>query len=60
VYGTGATARVQVRVSPAVQLELRRVATASGTDVSNVLRDLIDDCVEGRRPLVFCTPKLKG
>jgi hypothetical protein len=50
LYGTPATDRVVVRVTPAQRIELRRVADATGSGVSGVIRELIDIHVEGRRP----------
>jgi len=46
VYGTAATIRLQLRVTPAVRLELQRVATERGTGVPGLLRELIDTAVE--------------
>jgi hypothetical protein len=42
-YGTAATERVVVRVTPAHRIELRRVADATGRGVSGVIREMIDE-----------------
>jgi hypothetical protein len=49
-YPTAATERLVVRVTPAQRLTLRRVAAAQGTGVSGIIRELIDERVEDRRP----------
>ena len=49
MYGTAASARVYLRVTPARRLALRRTAAARGTDVASLLREIIDEH-EDRRP----------
>ena len=49
IYGTRLET-LTLRVTSAQRLELRRVATARGTDVAGVLREIIDTAVEDRRP----------
>jgi hypothetical protein len=49
LYGTPASETIRVRITPAQRLELRRVATAHGTDLSGVIRELIDERVEDGR-----------
>ena len=50
IYPQAASERVVVRVTPAQRLELRRVADAQGTGLAGVIRELIDERVEDRRP----------
>ena len=50
LYGTPASSKIQLRVTPARRLELQRVADARGLDVPNLLREWIDEVVEDRRP----------
>ena len=59
LYPQAASARVVVRVTPAVRLELRRVADAQGTGVSGLIRELIDERVEDRRPFPSRPPAVK-
>jgi uncharacterized protein (DUF1778 family) len=48
VYGTAASVVVTVRVTPAQRIALRRAADATGTDVSGILREMIDEHAERR------------
>jgi hypothetical protein len=50
IYGTRTDTTLTLRVTTAQRLELRRVAAARGTDVSGILREMIDTHVEDRRP----------
>jgi hypothetical protein len=50
IYDAPATIVLQVRVTSAQRLELRRVAAQRGTDVSGILREFIHEHVEDRRP----------
>jgi hypothetical protein len=50
LYETAASQRIVVRVTPAQRLELRRVADQQGTGMAGVIRELIDERVEDRRP----------
>lgn len=50
IYGTPATERVVVRLTPAQYGAVRRVAAETGVGVSGVIRELIDERVEDRRP----------
>ena len=50
-----ATAKVELRVTPAQRLELQRVATANRTGVAGMLREAVNECVAdsgGRRIFV--------
>jgi hypothetical protein len=40
-----ATERIIVRVTPAQRLDLRRVATDNGTDVSGIVREAVNEYV---------------
>ena len=42
LYDEAATARIDVHVTPAQRLELRRIATASGTGISGVVREAVN------------------
>jgi hypothetical protein len=44
-----ATARVQLRVTPAQRLELRRVASENRTGVSGILREAVNEYVADYR-----------
>jgi len=50
IYPQAASERIQVRVTPAQRLEIVRVASAHGVGISEVIRELIDERVEDRRP----------
>ena len=54
-----ATDRIQVRVTAAQRLEVRRIADANGTTVSGLMREAIDeiatDCRDG--PRLFRRPR---
>jgi hypothetical protein len=53
-----ATERIQLRVTPAQRLELRRVASANRTGVAGILREAVNELVNdsgGRR--LFVRPK---
>jgi hypothetical protein len=50
IYGTATTTVIHLRVTDAQRLELRRVASARGTDIPGILREMIDIHVEDRRP----------
>lgn len=50
IYGTPATEKIVVRVTPAQYGEVRRVAAATGTTTSSIVRELIDERLEDGRP----------
>lgn len=53
-----ATANVNLRVTPAQWLELRRVAEENHTDVAGVVREAIDDYVSDyREQRIFRRPR---
>jgi hypothetical protein len=56
-----ATSRVQLRVTPAQRLELRRVADENGTGMSGVIREAVNEYVsdyrDKRRRKVFSPTK---
>jgi hypothetical protein len=49
------TARIEVRVTPAQRLEVRRVASENGTGIAGIIREAINEYVADyteRRPFV--------
>ena len=46
IYGTIASERIVVRITPTQRFELKRVARAHGIGVAGVIRELIDERVE--------------
>jgi len=50
IYDTAVSKRVVVRLTPLQHRELQRVADETGTGVSSVVRELIDERVEDHRP----------
>lgn len=53
LYDTRATARVELHLTPAQRLELRRIADASGTGIAGVIREAVNCYVTdygGREP----------
>ena len=58
IYDTPATVRLSLAVTPAQRLDLKRVATQSGTGMSDVLREAMNEFVSdyGERR-VFCRKK---
>jgi hypothetical protein len=55
IADTPATTRIQVRVTPAQRLELRRMASDNQTGVAGLLREAINEVVadsHDRRPFV--------
>ena len=47
LYGIAASASLTVRVTPAVRLELERLAAGRGTSIPGVLREAIDEMLDG-------------
>ena len=53
LYDVVASARISVKVTPAQRLELRRVASDTGTGVSGIIREAVNEFVSDygeRRP----------
>lgn len=48
IYGTPATARVVVRLTPDHMTELRRTAAETGASLSGVVREMLDERAEVR------------
>jgi len=53
LYGEPVTKRVEVLLTTSQRTGLQRVADATGTGISSVIRELIDGCVE--RSLLITT-----
>ena len=45
LYDTPASARISVKVTPAQRLELRRVASDTGSGVSGIIREAVNEYV---------------
>jgi hypothetical protein len=45
MYDTPASARVTLVMTPAQRLDLKRVATESGTGMSNIIREAVNEFV---------------
>ena len=55
IAGVPSTARIEVRVTPAQRLEIRRVASENRTGVAGIIREAINEFVAdygGRQPFV--------
>jgi hypothetical protein len=59
LYDTAASARVTIVMTPAQRLDLKRVATQSGTGMSTIIREAVNEFVSDygeRRPFIRNKP----